>query len=101
MQTRQATARDMLNTIKQRCFMLSDLCHVEKDNAACLFSAKCIRMFAPTGRRNPFTRIAAFLFPFFPYNHATLYASSKRVSPATIKVTSFIVAVKKINYNMT
>lgn len=46
--TRQATARDMLNTIKQRCFMLSDPCHVEKDNAACLFPAKCIRMFAPT-----------------------------------------------------
>lgn len=44
MGTRQATARDMLNTIKQRCFMLSDPCHVEKDNAGCLFPAKCIGM---------------------------------------------------------
>lgn len=40
MRTRQATALDMLNTIKQRCFMLSDPCHVEKDNAACLFSPR-------------------------------------------------------------
>lgn len=85
MRTRQATALDMLNTIKQRCFMLSDLCHIEKDNAACLFSAKCIRMFGRTGRSNPFARIAAFLYPFFPCNCVTLFAPLKRVSTVTVK----------------
>lgn len=87
--TRQATARYMLNTIKQRCFMLSDPCHVEKDNAACLFPAKCIRMFAPTSWRNPFARIAAFLLPFLA--RTNLFVSTLRRSPFRLR------PFKKIN----